>query len=258
MGLAHGESRPSVAGANDRAVRRLLLSGGGDYSEDTLKRFADWTGIGTGKALVVTWNHGRENESFVYFSQRLAPHGITNIVHAPEVPEMYESQSRFLTLLSEATSVFFTGGDQNRTMDLLDQFPEIAIAIRQAYERGIAFGGTSAGTAIMSKTMLTGNGNFATIKAKAVEVREGLGFLTDIVVDQHFVKRLRLNRLLSVLMDERNLKGLGVDENAAVALENERQAEVLGLGQAVLIQKVPKAAEFNLAVFEPGNTFTIP
>ena len=82
-------------------------------------------------------------------------------------------------------------------------------AIADAFQRGSVIGGTSAGTACQSDTMITGEGNFKVIRANSVELWEGFGFFRGVVVDQHFIARQRSNRLISVILEHPELLGVG-------------------------------------------------
>ena len=58
------------------------------------------------------------------------------------------------------------------------------------------------------------------------EVGRGFGFLTNAVVDQHFLRRSRVNRLLGVLAERPHLIGLGIDEGTALVLQGDRWSVV--------------------------------
>ena len=64
----------------------------------------------------------------------------------------------------------------------------------------------------MSRVMLTGEGDFTVVRGGNVEVKEGLGYVTEAILDQHFVARQRQNRLISVVLEHPELPGIGVDE----------------------------------------------
>ena len=61
--------------------------------------------------------------------------------------------------------------------------------------------------------MITGDGDFTVITADNVELWEGLGLFSGVIVDQHFSERHRLGRLISAVAYNPRLLGLGVDEN---------------------------------------------
>lgn len=138
-----------------------------------------------------------------------------------------------------ARGVFFTGGTQSRIVDHLmpgGQPSPLLQAIWAVYRDGGVVAGTSAGAAIMSARMFRDAPSLiSALRGRLVEGREvgpGLGFMgTGMIVDQHFLKRGRVGRLLPLLWAEGLPQGLGVEENSAVAL-HDGELEVLG-GQAV-------------------------
>ena len=152
--------------------------------------------------------------------------------------------------------MFFSGGDQNRVMDVLKD-AELLQALRARYAAGVPFGGTSAGTAIMSSPMITGEGDFTVIDAAQVEVREGLGLVPGVIFDQHFVRRQRQNRLFGLVLAQPELLGLGIDEDTALLVTDDREAEVLGRGPvlvvdgrarpgALVVEPLPAGARYDL------------
>ncbi len=95
--------------------------------------------------------------------------------------------------------------------------------MRTRHAEGVVFGGTSAGAAVMSLRMITGEGDFTVIDGDQVEVRAGLGLLPGVIVDQHFVKRQRENRLFGLVLKHPDERGVGIDEGTAL-LVDERAA----------------------------------
>ncbi|HNW84643.1 MAG TPA: hypothetical protein PKH46_03915, partial [Candidatus Cryosericum sp.] len=62
----------------------------------------------------------------------------------------------------------------------------------------------------------------------------GFGFLDTCIVDQHFVRRKRFNRLASVVLEHPNLLGVGVDESTAV-IADAAGFDVMGEGCVVVL-----------------------
>ena len=122
-------------------------------------------------------------------------------------------------------------------MDVLAD-AELLRAVRERHAQGVVFGGTSAGAAVMSLRMITGDGDFTVIDGDQVGVREGLGLLPGVIVDQHFVKRQRENRLFGLLLKHPEERGVGIDEDTAILVTGGRQAEVVGKGPVLLVDAV--------------------
>jgi cyanophycinase len=181
-------------------------------------------------------------------------------------------QSKIDSIL-HARLIYISGGDQSRFMDAIAG-TAIQKAIREVFEKGGLVCGSSAGAAVMSKKMITGNelkypnngGNFITMEAGNIEIREGLGMLENVIIDQHFIKRKRLNRLVSVCMENPENMCVGIDESTAILVDG-NTATVYGNNQVVVLRhfrsetKVQKgllgARNLRLDVYLPGESFRI-
>ena len=149
--------------------------------------------------------------------------------------------------IAAAKGIWFSGGDQNRLMMFLGNGPLLQ-AVRTAYRNGAVISGTSAGTAVISSTMITGSEvfpaddqNFGVMAENNVITAPGIGLLGNMIVDQHFIIRSRLNRLISVLLDSPEFLAAGIDEATALWISADGQAQVLGESQVILLQKMGDA-----------------
>ncbi len=144
-----------------------------------------------------------------------------------------------VALVASASAVFFSGGDQNRLAAAWGGTRALA-AVRGVYARGGVVAGTSAGAAVMSRVMLTGDetdgdGSFDSVESGDVVTAEGFGFVTWAVVDQHFAARHRQNRLISVVLDHPDLLGVGIDEATAVVVLPAGEMRVVGDGSVQVV-----------------------
>jgi cyanophycinase len=131
-------------------------------------------------------------------------------------------------LLREATGVFFTGGDQQRITSIIGGTATDSLLQTLVAAGAVVLGGTSAGAAMMSGTMIVGG------DGHAVSTGPGLEFLSGVVIDMHFAERGRLNRLLSAVARYPHELGLGIDEDTAILAEGDR-FEVLGNGSVTVV-----------------------
>jgi len=153
-------------------------------------------------------------------------------------------------LVEGCSGVWICGGDQNNISNLFEKSAAAGMKawLQALYSAGLPFGGTSAGASIMSETMFTGEGgngdaddeekvlwNF--IAPNRVGVRSGLGLVSNMVIDQHFIIRQRSNRLLSVMCESGRAErwGIGVDEDCAVCITDNHLLEVLGAVDKVCV-----------------------
>lgn len=160
--------------------------------------------------------------------------------------------------VAASDAVFFSGGAQEFIVDVLQPGGEATAmlgAIRAVFDAGGVLAGTSAGAAVMSRMMFRdAMDNLAVLKGQWREGQEydrGFGFVgPDLLVDQHFLKRGRIGRLLPAMQRLGFRRGLGVDENAAVVIQGSR-LEVVGGSGAVLVDLAtatmdPALPAFNL------------
>jgi cyanophycinase len=137
-----------------------------------------------------------------------------------------------LAPLEHATGVFFTGGDQMRIMSLLGG-TRFDTLLHQRVAEGIVTGGTSAGAAIMSATMIM-EGESDAVRGASVRTGPGMEFLRGVIIDQHFTQRGRIGRLLAVVAQFPHELGMGIDENTAAIIEGDR-CRVVGSGAVTIL-----------------------
>jgi cyanophycinase len=137
-----------------------------------------------------------------------------------------------LVLVTNATGIFVTGGDQARLMMHLRP-SGVAAAIVDAVRKGAVYAGTSAGASALSGRMITGSKRRR--GTDLVEFGDGLGLLPAIIVDQHFSERGRLPRLISAARAH-DMVGIGIDENTAMVLDGRGRIEAIGAGEVTVVR----------------------
>lgn len=179
-----------------------------------------------GKLVLITAASQVANQLYQDYVKVFGELGLKNIEHLyVEQPEDARDPEKLL-LFENATSVFFTGGDQLRITtklggtDIIDRISEI-------YRNGGVIAGTSAGASIMGKTMLVGGENAESHKVGNWMMAPGLGFAEEMLIDQHFAQRGRIGRLLGAVALNPGILGIGIDEDTAIMVEGDC-FEVLG------------------------------
>ncbi len=145
--------------------------------------------------------------------------------------------------IRECSGFFFTGGVQSRIVDVFRPDGESTPAYEALMERfrdGAVVAGSSAGAAMMSDPMIAGGSSEAAFHDGAgpeggVRITPGMGFITTAVMDQHFLARGRIGRLLVAVLDDPGIDvGFGIDEDTALVLEGPL-AWVAGASGVVLV-----------------------
>lgn len=238
------------------AQERLILIGGGKRTPDILAKFIEFSGNENGKILVIPWASGEQEIAFSNIKKEVADLSKISVENAPFAPLNNETKAILINQLKTAKGVFFCGGDQNRIMDVLKD-EELYNMMHQMYKNSVVFAGTSAGTAIMSKIMITGEGDFKTIDGSKVETKKGLGLVNEMIVDQHFIKRQRQNRLIGLIFQNPKLLGVGIDENTALVVEQNRYAEVLGESKVMIFEALKKPNEMKFLMLQKGEKYDL-
>jgi cyanophycinase len=212
----------------------LLLIGGGERPAVALARFVELAGGPDAPILVLPTASELPDIGAVYGRELAEKGGARAVEELPIRSRADASRPELVAKIAAAAGIFFTGGDQSRITTALTGTPAGA-AIAAAFRRGAAIGGSSAGTACMSPWMLTGAGDFESVRAGAVELVPGLGLADGTILDQHFLARGRFNRLLAAVLEHPELVGVGVDEATAVWIRPDATFEVLGERQVLVI-----------------------
>lgn len=226
-----------------------LVIVGGVQTTEIVKKFVELAG-GTNAKIIVIPNAGSEPERW-------------SKVQVEEFEE-FGAKADYLLFTREtaddrvnldkmdwANAVFFLGGDQSDlTRDMLGT--KLLEKVFDIYNNGGVVGGSSAGAAVMSEVMITGNelvnkdsnDAFITIEKGNVEVKQGFGFLKNSIVDQHFLKRKRHNRTISALIEHPHLFGIAIDESTGIIVYPDETFEVIGSYQ-VLVYDLTSAKDIR-------------
>ncbi len=231
---------------NAQTKGHLVIIGGGDKPGNIIEKIIELSGGENAKIIVVPNASSEPVESATWQVDQFKSFGAKNVEPITFNKETADDDS-IVNKLNDASGIFFCGGDQSRlTADLLET--KLLAKIWDVYEKGGVISGTSAGAAVMSKVMITGNElvnkdstvGFNIIEKKNVETTEGFGFVTQAVIDQHFIKRKRNNRLITVILEHPQLLGIGIDESTAILVNPDNTFEVLG--------------ESEVIIYDPANT----
>jgi cyanophycinase len=238
------------------AEQRLILIGGGPRPSRALSRLVEWGGGARARVLVVTWAAREPGQALDSFRRDLAPHAPGQVKGAPTAPLTAEDKAVLRDQLAWATVVYFTGGDQERILDVLRD-RSLLEQMRARYQEGVVFAGTSAGTAVMSAIAIIGDGDRTVMDGDEVDVRPGIGLLPGVILDQHFIRRQRQNRLFGLVLKHPELLGLGVDEGTALLVRDNRTAEVVGASKVMVVEASRDGEAMSLQLLAPGEAYDL-
>jgi cyanophycinase len=151
---------------------------------------------------------------------------IRNRKHA-ELPEN-------LALIEKANCVMFSGGNQSKIVDKIGQTKMHEILLRRFINEKFVVAGTSAGAMCMSREMVAGGSSTEALYKGAVIMREGMDFISELIIDTHFVRRGRFGRLAESVAKFPGLMGVGLSEDTGLIIKNCNEFTVIGSGMVIL------------------------
>ncbi|MBY0755716.1 cyanophycinase [Clostridium sardiniense] len=139
-----------------------------------------------------------------------------------------------IDLIKSSKLIFFTGGDQLKITSLIGGTP-LNKALINGMHSGKIIVGTSAGASVMSGTMILEGDDEESPKKHSINMCPGLGFIENVVIDQHFIQRGRIGRLLTGIAENPEYLGIGIDEDTAIIIDERKILKVIGNGAVYII-----------------------
>ena len=226
--------------SHDREIigGHLLVIGGAEdkYNERRiLKKFLELAGGDKAEVLIIPVASDFPEFAADVYTQAFRNLGVANprVLRATSRQDIVQADVEKLT--DGVTGVFMTGGDQMRLVSLIGG-TKLAEALRKKVrETNVVMAGTSAGAAAMSTSMIVRGEPSSHPHKNAVKLSPGLGFLKNIIIDQHFSERGRISRLITAVSYNPYNLGIGIDENTAIILDGKGVLEVFGQGSITII-----------------------
>jgi len=230
----------------------LLLCGGGPLPETLMETFFERGQAHRGSLVIIpSASSSSDVGDFVSTIGQWDhfPWASIQVLHARDRQQV-DDDIEFVKPLQQATAVWISGGDQRR---LAERYlgTTVESELKGVVERGGIIGGTSAGSAIASRVMISGGLQHPVIAS-------GLDLLPGSIIDQHFSQRRRYERLASAVQQHPDRVGIGIDESTGLIV-SAKEARVLGNGSVYVYSRTEKADEaFEPLRFESGSAFTLP
>jgi cyanophycinase len=248
------DTQPTKAGL-------VVAVGGGGTPDEVIAYVAALAGGKDARVLVLpqaSESGDGQSSAAMWLEQGAGEATVLSDLSAPDAKER----------IARANVIWMPGGVQSRLMERLGEHGLVE-AVQAAHANGATVGGTSAGAAVLSAVMISGQPEPSALRAGAMEALVGLGLMPWAIVDQHFVERDRLARLMTAVIDHPTLIGVGVSEGTAALVDGETIA-VMGRSHVLLydargatVNAADKGAHQSaqgivLHVLRPGDRFTLP
>lgn len=234
--VTRAESQERASRREDRKAGTLILIGGAlDPKGPAMDAFLRGCNAREeGKIVGFTTASTDPLGSAVAWKDAFAEAGALN-VELPLIDRRERAQdARIAQMVLDAQGIFLGGGDQVQLVATLGG-SRVGRAIKEAFSRGAIVCGTSAGAAALSETMLAGGELDEEGEEVPLYLGPGFGLLGfSALIDTHFSKRGRLQRLFRRVAENPELMGLGIDEDTALVVRG-HIAEVVGSGSVYFV-----------------------
>lgn len=216
----------------DKLSGNLIIIGGAEDKEgkkEILKKACNSIDKATDTLLIATIATEYPKEMAAKYTKAFTELGVNKIkiLDISKREEAFINENRIK--IEEASLIFFTGGDQLRITSLIGGTP-IYDALKESASNGNYIVGTSAGASVMCETMILEGEDEEAPRKCTITMSSGLGLVKNMIIDQHFIQRGRIGRLLTAVAQNPEMLGIGIDENTAICLNSKGNIEVIGEG----------------------------
>lgn len=182
--------------------------------------------------------------------------GCTNLKVLNITERSQSDDPNFLSWIEKADCVMFSGGDQSKIVDKIGNTKMHQLLSERFKNEDFVIAGTSAGAMCMSKEMISGGSSSEALYKGAVNMRDGMGFISEMIIDSHFIRRGRFGRLTEAVAKFPKLLGVGLAEDTGLIIKNCNEFEVIGSGMIILFD-AGKLTHNNEKILEAGTPMTI-
>ena len=233
-----------IGGSEDKVGARVILS-------EVARR------VGDGPLVIATVASEEPERQWERYRLVFTELGVTRITHLAISEREQGLDPELAAILDDATAVFFTCGDQVKIATKIGG-TALFKKLRRRFAQGTLVAGTSAGASAMGETMLVSRGPLEdSHKVEgAFYMTRGLGLISDMVIDQHFAQRARIERLIGAIAENPGVLGIGIDEDTGVILEPSGSFHVIGAG-AVYVADGSGVTYTNVSEQSKGHTLCL-
>ncbi|MDH3699415.1 MAG: cyanophycinase [Flavobacteriaceae bacterium] len=161
-----------------------------------------------------------------------------------------------LQLIRRADCIMFSGGDQSKITKKIRGTRLHHLMVERYVNEGIVIAGTSAGAMCMSSEMITGGSSKEALIKDAVLTESGMGFISNLIIDSHFIRRGRFGRLAEAVAKFPELLGIGLAEDTGLVIKQNDWFEIIGSGMVILFD--PRELRHNnVKLLDPGTPMSL-
>lgn len=182
--------------------------------------------------------------------------GCTN-TQVLDIREKHQSDLKTnLQIIQKADCVMFSGGNQSKITELIGQTKMHKLLLKKFRKEQFVIAGTSAGAMCMAEEMIAGGSSTEAFFKGAVRMRDGMGFVPNLIIDSHFIRRGRFGRLAEAVAKFPKLIGVGLAEDTGLVIKECKTFEVIGSGMVIIFDP-RKLKHNNEQILEEGTPMSL-
>ena len=233
----------------------LVIVGGAMKDPNIMDHFIRLAGGPDAPIVIIPTAGGAEHyDQYWPGLERYRKAGLTHLTVLHTTDRDVADSLEFVRPIREARGIFFPGGRQWRLADAYLN-TRTHHELTALLDRGGVIGGSSAGATIQGSFLARGDTQTNTIMIG--DHVEGFGFIRNVAIDQHLLKRNRHFDLLEVIDEFPDILGIGLDEDTAIIVQGDR-FEVVGQGYVAIYdaaRHIPPRGRFYFLA--PGDQYDL-
>jgi len=178
-------------------------------------------------------------------------------VHIMDIRDRKESENpKNLEYIGNAQCVMFSGGNQSVITAKIGNTRLHEVLTERYRKDSLVIAGTSAGAMCMSSEMIAGGSSTESFIKGAVKMDAGMGFISNLIIDSHFIRRGRFGRLAEAVAKYPDMMGIGLAEDTGLVIKNSSTFEIIGSGMVIMFDP-RKLKHNNEKILEKGTPMSL-
>ena len=178
-------------------------------------------------------------------------------VHIMDIRDRKESENpKNLEHIGNAQCVMFSGGNQSVITAKIGNTRLHEVLTERYRKDSLVIAGTSAGAMCMSSEMIAGGSSTESFIKGAVKMDAGMGFISNLIIDSHFIRRGRFGRLAEAVAKYPDMMGIGLAEDTGLVIKNSSTFEIIGSGMVIMFDP-RKLKHNNEKILEKGTPMSL-
>lgn len=219
-----GQDEPEIAYANKEFVKL-----------EVLKAFIQSIDKENPKIGVITTASTIPDEMEHVYRDVFERLGLPNLCFMHIHDRIQANEYEYINIARDCDAVLFTGGDQFRLAATLGSTRVLDIIKEKYQEEKFVIAGTSAGAMAAPTIMLYEGKVQEALLMGDVKTSSGLGFISNCIIDTHFIKRGRFGRLTQAIGINPGCLGVGIAEDTVMIVREGNIMECSGSGMVIII-----------------------